>query len=331
MTKPNQYLLFFLSICVLISFAAIFKITAQKVDFSPPKVLATIESHPSYQNEEITFTIAGDAMFGRAVYDQFGNDLAKAFRDFDQGLFQGDIKMLNLEGPIVQKEFTPDVTPDNLVMKFPPQTKDALNWLGINTVSLANNHTFDQGRNIFNFDRELLNNNQIFTIGSPDNTTDFVQTFQKGKAKVSIISLNILANTPNLKEKIKEQKDAGAFVIIFPHWGNEYQKIHNQKQEKLAHVWIDQGADLIVGSHPHVIQDGEIYKEKPIIYSLGNFLFDQTFSPETQRGLIVKGKIKNNKLTLELVPIGSLHLRPYLLKAAEKEKILTPLNKSLGL
>ncbi|MCL5406985.1 MAG: CapA family protein [Patescibacteria group bacterium] len=329
MTKPIQYLLIFLSLCVVTSFIYIFKITTEKINDSEPKVLATFESLKKNE-DEITFTFAGDAIFGRAVYDQFGNDLTKAFRDLDQNFFQGDIKILNLEGPIVNQKFIPDITPDNLVMKFPPQTKDALKWLGINTVSLGNNHTFDQGTNVFNFTKELLNNNQITTIGNSKNSADLVQTFQKGNLKISVIAVNTLANTPDLEEKIKEQKENGAFVIIFPHWGDEYQTIHNQKQARLAHTWINQGVDLIIGSHPHVIQDAEIYKEKPIFYSLGNFLFDQTFSRETQRGLAIKGKINAKKLTLELIPLGSLHLRPYVLENIEKEKIINNLKKSLG-
>ena len=219
MTKSAKYLLIFLSICVLASFSYIFKITNKKTN-PEPKVLSTYENRQNNKNEEITFTFAGDAMFGRAVYNQFGKDLTKAFRDFDQNFFSGDIKILNLEGPITQQEFVPDTTPENLVMKFPPQTASALKWLGINTVSLANNHTFDQGTSVFNFTKELLNTNQITTIGNAKNSTNLVQTFEKGSLKISIIGVNVLANTPDLEDEISKQKQNGAFVIIFPRSSN---------------------------------------------------------------------------------------------------------------
>lgn len=328
MDKLTKYLLIVLGVCITATTIYIFKLQSANITNSTPTPTATITPSPQ---EEMTFMLAGDAMFGRAVYYQFHENLTDAFQNLGQGFFQGDITLLNLEGPIVNKEFTPDVTPDNLIMKFPPQTKDALTWIGINTVGLANNHTDNQGESTLQFTREILNNTQIETIGDPKNENNIVKTFQKGNQKTSIIALNILANSTDISEIIKEQKNARAFVIIFPHWGSEYQTTHNTSQEKLAHQWIDQGADLIVGSHPHVIQDTELYLEKPIIYSLGNFLFDQTFSQNTQRGLVLKGKINKNKLTLEFLPVKSVHLRLELLEGEEKEKIVEPLKKSLGL
>lgn len=90
-----------------------------------------------HQKNEITFMFAGDAMFGRAVYSQFHDNLTDAFQNLDKDFFQGDITMLNLEGSMVKNEFVPDTNPNNLIMKFPPQTKDVLLWLGINSVSLG--------------------------------------------------------------------------------------------------------------------------------------------------------------------------------------------------
>lgn len=71
-------------------------------------------------------------------------------------------------------------------------------------------------------------------------------------------------------------------VIVTPHRGIEYQTKHHPIQETLAKYWIDCGADAIIGTHPHVVQDIDFYKKKPIIYSLGNFLFDQSFEGTTK-------------------------------------------------
>ncbi len=75
------------------------------------------------------------------------------------------------------------------------------------------------------------------------------------------------------------------FIIVFPHWGNEYQKTPSALQRRLAHEWIDAGADMVIGAHPHIVQPLETYKEKPIFYSLGNYIFDQYFSYDTTHGI----------------------------------------------
>lgn len=73
-----------------------------------------------------------------------------------------------------------------------------------------------------------------------------------------------------------------------PHWGEEYSTKPNELQKKLAHSFIDAGADMVIGAHPHVVQTNEIYKGKHIYYSLGNYIFDQWFRPEVKKGLGVE-------------------------------------------
>jgi len=326
MTKLTKYLLLILGFGIISLTILVLKSQTLTSNPSPSPIIT-----PTPTTEEMTFIIAGDAMFGRAVYSQFHDDLKAAFENLGPNFFQGkDLALLNLEGPIVQNEFMPDTNPYNLIMKFPPQTIEVLKWLNINATSLANNHTDNQGQSALDFTRETLSNAGINPIGDPQNKKDLVKIFSKKDQQISIIAVNILANTPELSETIKEQKKNNALVIIFPHWGEEYQTTHNQTQEKLAHSWIDSGADLIIGSHPHVIQDTEVYQGKPIFYCLGNFLFDQTFSQNTQRGLVAAGKISQNKLFLELLPIKSVHLRLEPMQGEEKDEIVNLLKKELG-
>ena len=113
--------------------------------------------------------------------------------------------------------------------------------------------------------------------------------------------------------------------MVYPHWGVEYSSVHNYIQENLAHGWIDAGADLVVGAHPHVVQDIEIYKDVPIFYSLGNFVFDQMFSKETQEGLAVKLIITEEQISAELMPFASEKMKPKFLEQPEEE-IKTHLN-----
>jgi poly-gamma-glutamate capsule biosynthesis protein CapA/YwtB (metallophosphatase superfamily) len=128
----------------------------------------------------------------------------------------------------------------------------------------------------------------------------------------SLIGIDLLANydLQSLCNKIKAEKEAGYFVIVYPHWGNEYQTTHSSAQRDLAEKMIDSGADLIIGSHPHVVQDMQIYKGKPIIYSLGNLVFDQTFSKETQQGMLCGGKIYQDHIELSFFPTEQINLKP---------------------
>jgi poly-gamma-glutamate synthesis protein (capsule biosynthesis protein) len=109
--------------------------------------------------------------------------------------------------------------------------------------------------------------------------------------KIALISYNQFTKEAksNALEDIEEAKRKGAsLILLFSHWGNEYVPVANQIFVDLAHEFIDKGVDLIVGGHPHVIQNKEIYQDKSIYYSLGNFVFDQYFSHETQEGLLLK-------------------------------------------
>ncbi|GAI55886.1 unnamed protein product [marine sediment metagenome] len=93
------------------------------------------------------------------------------------------------------------------------------------------------------------------------------------------------------------------FLIVSLHWGEEYKLINSPAQQKLAHQLIEAGTDLIIGHHPHVVQNIEKYLGKLIFYSLGNFIFDQYFSPETQQGLAVGLEIYPDRLVCRLFPL----------------------------
>jgi len=127
---------------------------------------------------------------------------------------------------------------------------------------------------------------------------------------ISVICASFLGINPDQKVKDAIKAETGRFVVVYPHWGVEYSTRHNYAQERLAHSWIDVGADLIVGSHPHVVQDVEIYQDVPIFYSLGNFVFDQMFSKETQEGIAIKVDIESDNIEIELLPFVSNKIKP---------------------
>ncbi len=112
----------------------------------------------------------------------------------------------------------------------------------------------------------------------------------------------------NGKEKaladIAEAKNKSDFVVLYTHWGKEYVPAL-QSVKDLAHSFVDAGADLIIGSHPHVVQEHEIYHGKTIYYSLGNLVFDQYDSESTRNGLLVRAiiNVKTKEASIEEIPV----------------------------
>lgn len=273
-----------------------------------------------------TFLFGGDLMFDRNVYHKFKDTGSiHAFDKLGNRVFWGnDISIANLEGPISDKPINDDYTSGSMVFNFPSDSIEALKYLGLNSVSLANNHSLNAGNSGLKFTQEILQKNSITTIGEQIKFSEnSVHDFNSG-VPTSIITVNMLENpdlTP-IDDAIKSLKVRNNFVIVFPHWGAEYQTTHGSSQETIAKRWIDAGADMVIGSHPHVVQDCQIYKGKFVAYSMGNFLFDQYFSTETQRGLFIGGMITKDKTTISLFPIKNDGSQPQLLKGSERQTYL---------
>jgi poly-gamma-glutamate synthesis protein (capsule biosynthesis protein) len=187
-----------------------------------------------------------------------------------------------------------------------PEVAEALRKANINIVNLANNHIFDYGKIAFEDTLKNLEKNNIKYFGNSYEPliiekegikigflgfSDFLKHLEVREEKIGIAVVN-----NNLGEIIKKAKEKVDILIVSFHWGEEYKKIANERQRKLAKIAIDSGADLVIGHHPHVIQNIEKYKNKFIFYSLGNFIFDQNFSKETMVGGGAEIYIKNKKL-----------------------------------
>lgn len=273
-----------------------------------------------------TFLFAGDMMFDRLINHQFRDaGLEHVFDNFGDRVFWGtDIAFANLEGPISDEPISDDISTDNLIFNFPPESIKALKSIKLNSVSLANNHSLNAGQSGLDRTKKLLDDAKILHAGEQSKFSDESVLRYESEIPVSVIAVNILESPGNEKiiEKIKSEKSAGRFVIVFPHWGNEYSLTHSKSQETAAHTFIDAGADFVVGSHSHVVQDVEIYNKKPIVYSLGNFVFDQTFSSDTQVGLLVGGKITTDSLELSFFPTKQVKLKPEILSGGDKSNLL---------
>lgn len=281
----------------------------------------------------ITFSFAGDAMFGRNVGHDFqDNNFLDLFANLgNQTLWGTDISWLNLEGPISDKNVEQFPEEHSLVFNFSRQTIKALKYLKLTVVGLANNHTLNQGAVALEKTRAILEEAEIDWSGDPNkNDSASVRRYRQGDITVALLPVNLLSSADGAEELIKEEKNKNNFVIVLPHWGNEYELTHSASQERLARAWIKAGADLIIGTHPHVVQDAQVIDGKLVFYSLGNFIFDQMFSAETQQGLIISGQISADKLRIVLTPVVSKKMKPEIMRGAQRQKIIDRVCRKLG-
>lgn len=298
----------------------------KKFLFLLPLLLSLHFPSPKSFPPPLTFAVGGDMLFDRLITKSYpGDSLYLALSQLKGRVFDTvDVGLINLEGPINASVLPLDPDPLRLVFNFPPQTVAALRYLGINGVSLANNHTGNAGLSGVTTTRRLLTDSLITSFGGP-NPQDVYQiaTFSGTNLNLVVIGVNTFTHFPDIFSLIKEIKSQSHNrVLVFPHWGIEYRSHFSSYQQKLAHSWIDAGADIVIGSHPHVIQDTEVYKNHPIIYSVGNLLFDQNFSPATQIGLVVNGTFSEEGLELSAVPIKAVKFQPTLLTDPDKQTVL---------
>lgn len=292
-----------------------------------PKALPEISERAGQQ---ASILVVGDVMLGRYVETLMKkNGISYPFARLG-GLLRGhDIVLGNLEGPIDSTHTqTPD---DSLLFSFDPNVANILREQGFTVLSLANNHGLDQGAQGVEDTRLLLRDAGIEPLGHP-REIDRNDVVVKNISGQTIVLLGLHAIQPSfdldgavsLVQKFK-QEHPSSFLLATPHWGNEYQTHSSARQQTIAHALIDAGADFIIGHHPHVVQDVEEYKGRMIFYSLGNFIFDQYFSAETQEGLAVRIVVSSQVVRFELLPLVSEKSQPRPMTQEERSVFLTSL------
>lgn len=282
----------------------------------------------------IKFLFFGDMMLDRNVGTQIKNKgldyLFEKLAGEENRFFQGiDLVGCNLEGAATNNgsHYAPQMAYD---FAFNPDLINQLKKYNFNFFNLANNHLSDQGRQGVNETEKNLDDMNFYHSGCVDGAIDdcsstVVEVSGKKIGMAGFSAVYTKLDIEKLKAKIKDLADSTDLVIVNMHWGVEYANKFNKTQQDLAHTLIDAGADIIIGHHPHVVQGVEIYKNKPIFYSLGNFIFDQYFSKETQEGFAVGINIEDEKILMFLYPFKSHFSQPELILDVEKEKFLKDL------
>ncbi len=263
------------------------------------------------KTREISLLFIGDLMFDRyirEISEKRGNDFVfEKMADFLKG---NDLVVANLEGPISDnKSVSIGTIPGekgHLSFTFDRSLAETLAKQNIKLVNVGNNHILNFGESGLEQTKKYLAENGVEYFGGPNNLEEDYLIKELGGIKIGFVSYNQfggkIEETMNDIEIIRDKVD---ILVTYTHWGKEYEKIPSDKIKSIAYSFVDAGVDLIIGSHPHVVQNAEEYKGKKIYYSLGNFIFDQYFSAETVEGLAVKVKInsENKKLEFQEIPL----------------------------
>jgi poly-gamma-glutamate synthesis protein (capsule biosynthesis protein) len=301
-----------------------------KPEAAPANISSVIEAPKQEEFEPEKILFVGDMMFDRGV-ERLMQQTSFTYpidtiKDF---LNSFDFVIGNLEGPI--NETTKDFPDSALTFSFDKKSIESLKVGNFSLVSLANNHTLNMGREGLNETRDILNESNIASTGDPiDCDPDYL--YQKDGITYYGVNVTFSNNCSNkqIASRVEDIKfyNQETFLIVLVHWGTEYKTINSQQQEDLAHAMIDAGADLIIGGHPHVVQNIEKYNNKLIFYSLGNFIFDQYFSKETQEGLGVGMEIYKEKKVFNLYPIVNKMSQPKLMEEGKIEFLNVLANNS---
>lgn len=272
---------------------------------------------PPIQNHTATIVAFGDMMLDRGIrLDIQKKGPFYPFEHIERFLLGSDVVVANAEGAFTQFP-SQSVNDFNLLtFTFDPAELPILKDLGFTLLSQANNHALNFGAAGLQESQAAIRASGMETFGDPTNDEPgpFYETIRG--IRVAFVGYHqFLGTDAKVIEAIRSAKAQGAFVIVYPHWGIEYSPTMTPFQQSEAHGFIDAGADLILGAHPHVIEPIEIYKGKAIFYSMGNFIFDQSNTGPTSEGLSVGVVITPDQVSYSLFPLtiqgGQASLMPY--------------------
>ena len=315
------------------------------------------ERYPSFNPQNVVkINFLGDIMLSRHVNTQiqkYGFDYP--WQKVKKKIASSDITFANLEVPISDKVKSPAAG-----MSFVAPTKNLkyIKESGIDVVSVANNHSANFGYNIFLDNLANLKSANLGVCGGGEKEIEarapyIIKVADKRFAFLcqSAVVGTLYAKTNSsgspylgiepwyrddensikaLENDIKKAKELADVVIVSPHWGIEYVHKPNASQRKVAQRAIMAGADLVIGTHPHVVQGIEFFEGRYINYSLGNFIFDQEWSTETKQGVMVSSYFYGEKnVSNKMMPLQiENYSQPYFVDSPKANQILKTIFKN---
>lgn len=242
--------------------------------------------------------VVGDMMLDRNVRNLINKmGFEKYFAGVAELVRSVDLAVANLEGAFTPyPSVTADLKSKELKFTFDPDLAPKLADFGFDILGLANNHSWNYGREGLEMTRRYIGSAGMFYYGDPNNTSETSTVVTKNNITVGFVGFHEFhyINFEKVFSEIEKLRKEVDVLIVTPHWGIEYKKEPTKQMREWSYKFIDLGADAVIGSHPHIIGDTEEYKGKKIYYSLGNFAFDQYFSKETMEGLAVIIDIEKN-------------------------------------
>lgn len=269
---------------------------------------------------ETTLIFTGDVLFANAFkagYDAGGINGVLS-EDLLQELQSADILMINNEFPFSDRGEA--MADKQFVFRCSPSYVKALTEMGVDVVSLANNHTLDYGKDALRDTFRTLEDAGILYGGAGDTVerAQQIQVVEANGKKFGFLAVSRVIPTTDWKvensapglfscydetrllELIEEGKKQCDFLTVFPHWGTEYSENPDENQLRIAKKCMEAGADLIVGAHTHCLQGIEYINGKPVFYSLGNFIFGQNIDRSAAVEVTVK---EDGEAAFRLIPV----------------------------
>lgn len=284
-----------------------------------------LQEFTRHQEPDIySILLGGDIMLDRGVESKImaaGGDYSYPFMNINSVIREATVAFANVESAVSDRGVD---SGKPYSFRIPSLAAQAIADSGLDVVSIANNHSLDWGYDAL---CDTVNNLQAVglktagagcnesqaersaTISLPDGTQIAILAYTEFYAGAYAVGDHpgfSHYDLDNMQQSIIRERAAGAdLVLVSLHWGIEYKPRSNEAQQTLAHILIDSGADMIIGHHPHVPQEIERYGDGWIVYSLGNFVFDQSWSEETMRGLLVRVSVQSGEIT-DVAPLPIL-------------------------
>ena len=294
-------------------------------------------------HDDVSIAVTGDVMFGRkmpAVLDSGESP----FRFVENVTKNADVLLVNFENPVTTSSYA---VKGDVPLKANPKYTYLLANANDNVVaSQANNHALDYGEAGLNESIKNLKDAGIYAIGAGNNINEATQpvTIESGDRKITILNYMDADNfreysgvmdpatanssgysaydTELAQRQVQEARENGSSIIIaYLHYGNEYSRSPNENQIKISHELINDGADIVIGSHTHVTQGVEMYNGKPIFYNLGNFIFDQS-NPATHTSYFLNLALHEDNCTVTLYPTYLSNYLPHFMDAESGKALI---------
>ncbi len=294
-------------------------------------------------SENVTFCAVGDILLDRGVKKVIENHGVRyPFQKIANFINSFDLAFCNLECPLSKKGYPIE---KQYTFRADPGFIEGLKFSGFNIYCLANNHSLDYGREALLDTKLNLKKHNFTVIGAGRNQKEAskpviikvkgIRIAFLAYVTLALEGITYMENLPGpsqagieeIVKKVKLAKKKSDIVIVSFHWGSEFINTASDKQKEYAYRVIENGADLVIGHHPHVIQTIEKYKDKFITYSLGNFIFDQRKKEASESVILTCDIYKSGVKNIRLVPIIIKNCQPDFLKTEELEELIMRIKK----